>query len=524
MKTYLSLGIILAGLICNPAHSKIYQWTDEEGHTHFSDRPPPNTEHTERPNSARRGKATVHSATDGARIALDIQELLTQQKFIELNSRLSSLDSAVSEDIRFEEDLLRAYAAFDVENGEIEIYLDRWVEATPDHYAPYLARALYHYSMGWKARGSNYASDTSSGQLQGMKARFELAKSDIHQALSRNNEPLLIYSVLMDIEITMGSDRAAKAMMESGLDVHPLSFTIRSRYLRSLIPRWGGSYEAMSIYIQGCQENANKNPRLELLKGYVHADIGDMEMLQDNYATAVQRYTQALSYGDHSGHYYQRAKAYYWQGKYDSALTDIQHAIAIESGRAVYHAWYSRILLKQSRMDEAIDSVNMAHQLDPGLNRVTNQRERLARQLNRLGYEHGQAYDYQEAVHYHQKALELVPDDAETYYRLAWSHRNLHQTEQAISNVDKAIRLNPDNINYFVFADRILAHDKKWDEIIDYWDIFIERHPNVSRAYFERGGTHYHNGDMQSALADLKKASELGDPRASELYHRLSGD
>lgn len=513
--------LLLASLIFSPAYSKVYQWTDEEGHTHFSDRPPPNTNGTRQvvPESE---QSVLQPGSNGADLVLNIRELLAQHQFIELNHRLSSLDSAVSESIRYEETLLRAYSAFNVNDDSMESDFNQWVVATPDHYVPYLARALFHYRMGWKARGHAYASETSPDQLQGMRARFDSAKGDIHQALSLNNKPLLIYSLLVDIESTLGNDRAAKAMMHSGLGVHPLSFHIRSSYLRSLIPRWGGSYEEMSTYIQASQEKVSDNPRLQLLKGFVYADIGDMELLRDNYETAKQRYTQALNYGEYPDHYYQRAKVNYWQGDYDSALSDIENAIELESGRAIYHSWHSRILMKLGRLDESIDSIKLAFRLDPGEERVSDQKERLAHQLVGRGDEHSQAYDYQTAIRFYKEALELVPNDAETYYRLAWSHGNLHQVDLAVASVDKAIQLNPDNINYFVYADRMLARNKQWDKIISYWNIFIERHPDVSRAYFERGGTHYHNGDMDSALADLKTASDLGDPRASELYDRLS--
>jgi regulator of sirC expression with transglutaminase-like and TPR domain len=58
--------------------------------------------------------------------------------------------------------------------------------------------------------------------------------------------------------------------------------------------------------------------------------------------------------------------------------------------------------------------------------------------------------------------------------------------------------------------DWLLGRENRWDEIIDYWNQYINLAPDSAKAYFERGGTYYHKGNLNLAIQDLKKACSLG--------------
>ena len=53
------------------------------------------------------------------------------------------------------------------------------------------------------------------------------------------------------------------------------------------------------------------------------------------------------------------------------------------------------------------------------------------------------------------------------------------------------------------------------------WDRYIARIPINAEAYFERGGTNFHNGDLAAAQAGAAKACELGKTEACPLAERL---
>ena len=67
-------------------------------------------------------------------------------------------------------------------------------------------------------------------------------------------------------------------------------------------------------------------------------------------------------------------------------------------------------------------------------------------------------------------------------------------------------------------VDYLLAREKRWDEILLYWNSFLRTNPANADAFYERSGTYYHQGNLQKAIADLKKACDLGHRQACARY------
>jgi hypothetical protein len=81
--------------------------------------------------------------------------------------------------------------------------------------------------------------------------------------------------------------------------------------------------------------------------------------------------------------------------------------------------------------------------------------------------------------------------------------------------------MNKSAVCAIIFRWRKRDSAKQWEEIMRHWNVFLELEPDHAEAYFERSGTHYHNGDMQSAKADLQKACELGHQKACQQYEKV---
>ena len=83
------------------------------------------------------------------------------------------------------------------------------------------------------------------------------------------------------------------------------------------------------------------------------------------------------------------------------------------------------------------------------------------------------------------------------------------------------VAANPDDFDAHVRLDGALAVQRRFPEIIAMWDGYVARQPREGRAYYERGGAKHHAGQRGGAIADLRKACELGfDPACTNL-HRL---
>lgn len=148
---------------------------------------------------------------------------------------------------------------------------------------------------------------------------------------------------------------------------------------------------------------------------------------------------------------------------------------------------------------------------------LSTQRE----QQRARAFELHRAQKWPEAISIYDDLLVEWGDNAELSYWRGMAHWQLGHTDQALWDFKRVIELEPTNFTAHRSADRILSQQKRWDEILAIWDRYIKRAPADAEAYFERGGTHFHKGNLEAAHADAARACELGKPEACPLALRL---
>jgi tetratricopeptide (TPR) repeat protein len=128
---------------------------------------------------------------------------------------------------------------------------------------------------------------------------------------------------------------------------------------------------------------------------------------------------------------------------------------------------------------------------------------------------------YDRAIAIYGELLRSQPRDAELLYWRAAALWQMGRTDAALEDYRAVLALQPGNIEAVKAVDRILARDKRWDEILPFWNAYLRAAPNDAEAHFERGGTYFHKGDLESARADARKACELGHKRACTMAKYL---
>jgi len=117
--------------------------------------------------------------------------------------------------------------------------------------------------------------------------------------------------------------------------------------------------------------------------------------------------------------------------------------------------------------------------------------------------------DYDNAILFYGKTIELNPNDAIVYNNRGFAKHKLGHHKGAIADYNKAIGLNPDDA--IVYNNRGIAKEDINDPqgaIADYTKA-IKLKPGYADAYFDRGYIKYHRLDYQGAIADLTKAIKL---------------
>ena len=123
--------------------------------------------------------------------------------------------------------------------------------------------------------------------------------------------------------------------------------------------------------------------------------------------------------------------AYHWD--WSGAEREFQRAIALNSGSAYAHYFYSVTLRKTGRFDEAIEEGKRAVELDP-ISLTSN---------TILGTTFHMARQYDQAIEQMRKTLELDPTFALAHSVLGMAYLQKSMYEQGIAEFERALVISP---------------------------------------------------------------------------------
>ena len=268
-------------------------------------------------------------------ISAEITNLILQEKFEEFEKRSKYYEEQILKDPLYESPLFKLYEALDADSNHLLEKMNKWVEKRPS-YISYAARGICKANQGWKIRGDKYASETPPENLLMMHLFHEDAKTDLIAAIGLNDRFFPAYSSLIGIEMAKGNIDSAKDIHDMAIRSIPETYYVRYDYLHSLQPRWGGSFELMEEYVNTLDKAAQKNPRIWSLKGELPAELGRLAFADSDYVSALQYYTEALSYGERMSFLKYRGRLYMLTGQDDLALEDfLKYRKYDDSNRAV---------------------------------------------------------------------------------------------------------------------------------------------------------------------------------------------
>ena len=252
--------------------------------------------------------------------------LLQTGQYTQLDSIMNRLEKAYKKNFLKEQEAEKAYYAFGRKNPSHEKYYNDWVAKDPNSPFAYLARAEFYSAMGWKSRGNDFADETSESQFNEMRYYFEKATRDVKEALKLNPKIVHSYITLIQLSKTMSLD--AGPIVEKALAINPYSLRVREVYILNLLPRWGGSIQAMEDFIAQARPYYKKNPNLKVLEGRVLAEKGDQARIYDkNYDKALEYYDAALKHGDYFLTLKSKGSIHLWKKNYCDAFDAYKRAL-----------------------------------------------------------------------------------------------------------------------------------------------------------------------------------------------------
>ncbi len=259
----------------------------------------------------------------------EILKKLTNRQFKSLDAELSSCEQQYEKDPARESPVMNAFAVFDTSKAIVGNRTAEWVKAEPGSYAAALAHADFLEATAGRWRGEGWASAVTPQQWQEAHFFYNQARAEAKRALSIDPHLAGAYAVLIDAAKVDGSRAELARVGTEALQHMPESYEVRESIMYSLMPRWGGSREAMVKFAEASQAYARENPAIASLKFWPTFD--ECQDLDDakQWKAAAQCYTHALhEFGAHSTLYHRRALDYSKMRKFKLSLRDAKRAEA----------------------------------------------------------------------------------------------------------------------------------------------------------------------------------------------------
>jgi len=451
------------------------------------------------------------------------QRLLRRRVFGELTQLVETRQRRFEESAQDEDALARLLDGFSVADPALQPLLDEWAIAHPDSLAPRLARAHYWVAVGAARRGAKVSRETTPEQFAAMREALSRGVDDARSVLAVNPKLSEAHGVLIAAARFVADPAACIRLAETGLAAVPGSREIRTALAYCLLPRWGGSYEAVSAVAAEAVGHAEQNPTLRVLDGFVAYDRGRVAARDRDFDTALSLYGTALESGEYAPFYLARARVHIWHKHYGDALADLDRALALSPEHPGVLLRRAEALTGLGRDAEALADIRLASELDPtSLDLERFKRFELANAAVQ-GHQALQANDLDRALRRLTRAIDLTGGDAEVFYWRGRAHLRKRAEASALRDFQAAVEHDPHHFDSYQNLDHLLAKRREWDTIIANWDRFLQYEPENGKAYLERAGAKRRGGDMRAALVDVRKACDLGVQEACGILRRSDG-
>jgi tetratricopeptide (TPR) repeat protein len=459
--------------------------------------------------------------TSRFRYKVDKSEILLQfqkQLFKPLNSKLEEFQQAFEEDYQAEDYVFDAFDVFKKADSAYEPILQNWVKQFPASYAPYVARAEYYCACALQARGNKRAIEKDQNEYKEMERYYSLALLDIDQALKLNVGMDVCYALKVEIGMALEKEELITNALVDASKYHLYGYRVRMKYLQTLTPRNGGSYQRMEGFIASCAKYAVYNPKIKELSAAIPADKGSAFSYLGKYDQAVKMYTEALKYSNYHSYYTDRGNAYAKLQDYKHALEDYDRALELSPNDPEYLLRKAQALSQQNRSIEAQKMKRQLKQADtyddwPPKKSSEDENEQAIGHAQK-GNDFYKAGQYEKAIPEYTEAIRIVPDEYVLYHSRGLCYSQMKNDEAALQDFLRAIERKRDDIDAYVSITTIYANRAMYDDAINSMNKAIAVKPDIAVLYYHRGKVYERKGMNNEALQDIRQACEMGYQRA----------
>jgi tetratricopeptide (TPR) repeat protein len=155
---------------------------------------------------------------------------------------------------------------------------------------------------------------------------------------------------------------------------------------------------------------------------------------------------------------------------------------------------------------------------------IRKEKEKRAKNFYLDGITYQWKRDYDKAIEYFTKAINLKPDYASFYYRRGEAYYKKGDYDKAIEDFTKAINLEHDNEYFYRWRGYAYREKREYDKAIEDLTKAINLKPNYFYLYYQRGKTYLKKGSYEKAIEDFSKVIEIAiNPEYCRYSYRYRG-
>ena len=202
---------------------------------------------------------------------------------------------------------------------------------------------------------------------------------------------------------------------------------------------------------------------------------------------------------------------------YKSAIESFDNAVTNLSTRPRLFQKQVEVYLYRGGANLAIGDYQRANQDFDQAVQINPENENT---YNNRGMSYSLLGNYQSAIRDFDKAIQIKPDFFEAYSNRGVVYGILDDAQHAIQDYDKAIQIKPQS--EAVYTNRGIAYGilQNYRRAIQDFDRAIQINPEFANAYYNRGYAYHNLGDIQRALQDYDKAIQINSEYTDAYYNR----
>lgn len=449
-----------------------------------------------------------------------LRSLLHHGKYTELTQYFEHFQQEFEKDPAKEYWIFRATQAFYSAEPELQPKLDTWVKTFPFSFAPYLARGAHRVAVLWANRGGKAASETATADMQAMQDAAPMARKDLDRAIQINPKLLAADRFLINLALPIGDREAINTAMTHAKQICSACISVSTKYIDTLQPRWGGSFDAMEHFAR--KQADPSNPKVRLLEGYVAMERSRVERGAKNFDEALRHADAACAVGDWPEFLAERAAVYAALKNYPKALTEVDRAIELLPTLPDFRTARAGYRTEVGDWEGAAADLIAAIQVEPTDSEAGRWRRYIAHGLSDQGWQAHEKGDRATAVRLLELAEQLDFASKEIRTRKEKVIRGgVTGKADEFAALEAKVQANPDDLKAHQQLDYAYAKKRQFPKVIAMWTEYISRHPNDGTAYFERSGAYYNSKKRDLAFADVEKACALGHNTACNYAKRM---